>query len=112
MRLLIDEHAAEQFTGTRRRWCDSFRCHGSRRWSAVARLFSLVANSAMNTEPFPKCGATRRVRGKAYGGGTFADVRFKPDDSSLLGSKKRKKTTALVCPKCGFIELFLEDHND
>jgi hypothetical protein len=52
------------------------------------------------------------VRGKAYGGGTFADVRFKPDDASSLGSRKRKKTTALVCQKCGFMELFLEDHVD
>jgi len=65
----------------------------------------------MKTEPCPKCGATKRVRGKAYGGGTFADVRFKPDDASILGSRKRKKTTALVCQNCGFMELFLEDHD-
>ena len=55
----------------------------------------------MNTEPCPKCGASKRVRGRTYGGGTFADVRFKPDDAAVFGSRKRKKTTALVCQKWG-----------
>ena len=64
----------------------------------------------MNTETCPKCGTAERARGQIFQQGTMNDVRFKADDAPTLSLKKQ--VLAFACPKCGFIEFFLADHED
>ena len=62
----------------------------------------------MKTDACPKCGSTDRQRGKIYHRGTLADMRFKADDAPALSFKEQ--VTVLACSECGYLELFLTDH--
>ena len=62
----------------------------------------------MKKDACPKCGSTERERGEIFPKGSLWDVRFKPDAASGLSLKKR--VSALACSSCGYIELFLTDH--
>jgi predicted nucleic-acid-binding Zn-ribbon protein len=64
----------------------------------------------MKEDPCPKCGSSERERGEVFPRSTLWDVRFKSEAASELSVKK--KITALACPKCGFIELYMADHDD
>jgi predicted nucleic-acid-binding Zn-ribbon protein len=63
----------------------------------------------MKTDACPKCGSVKRERGKIFPGGITWDVRFKSETASALSFKK--KVVALACSSCGYIELFLADHD-
>ena len=64
----------------------------------------------MKTDVCPKCGSAKRERGEILPVGSNWDVRFKSETSSVLSFKK--KVAAFACSSCGFIELFLVDHDD
>jgi len=64
----------------------------------------------MKTDACPKCGSTKRERGQIFPKGNLWDVRFKSETSSGLSLKK--KVAALACSSCGYIELFLTDHDN
>ncbi len=61
------------------------------------------------TDACPKCGSTTRERGEIFPKGSLWDVRFKSETSSGLSLKR--KVLALACSSCGYIELFLADHD-
>ena len=81
----------------------------------MRRTWPLMKNTAC-----PKCGAIERERGEIFPRGVPWDVRFKPDVASgeslkeqvvaLAAGVGRKRVVALACPSCGYIELFLADH--
>jgi predicted nucleic-acid-binding Zn-ribbon protein len=60
----------------------------------------------MKTDACPKCGSDKR---EIFTVGSALDVRFKSETSSALSFKK--KVVALACSSCGYIELFLADHD-
>jgi predicted nucleic-acid-binding Zn-ribbon protein len=62
----------------------------------------------MKTEACPKCGSTKRERGEIFPKGVLWDVRFKAETAFALSLKK--KVVAVACSSCGYIELFLADH--
>jgi len=64
----------------------------------------------MKTDSCPKCGATERQRGEIFPKGSLSAVRFKAETSWDLSLKK--KVVALACSSCGYIELFLADHDN
>jgi predicted nucleic-acid-binding Zn-ribbon protein len=72
----------------------------------------------MNTVPCPKCGATKRVRGRIYERGSLADIRFKPDETPKMSLKEqavslfsfKKRLLASACQQCGFVEFYLDTH--
>ncbi len=55
----------------------------------------------------PKCGSIQREQGVLFAKGTLWDVRFRADNAHFLSLKK--KTVALACLSCGYIELLLKD---
>ena len=63
----------------------------------------------MKTDACPKSGSDKRERGEIFTVGSAWDVRFKSETSSALSFKK--KVVALACSSCGYIELFLADHD-
>ncbi len=63
----------------------------------------------MKADACPKCGSVKRERGEILPVGSNWDVRFKSETSSAFSFKK--KVVALACSSCGYIELFLEDHD-
>ena len=48
--------------------------------------------------------------------GTFTEIRFKSENSGLkeliAQGFERKKVVALACSSCGYIELFLAEHDN
>jgi predicted nucleic-acid-binding Zn-ribbon protein len=63
----------------------------------------------MKTDACPKCGSAKRERGQIYPMSESLDIRFKSETSPAFSLKK--KVTALACSSCGYIELFLNDHD-
>ena len=63
----------------------------------------------MKADACPKCGSTKRERGEIFPKGSLWDVRFKSESAFDLSLKK--KVAALACSSCGYIELFLADHD-
>jgi predicted nucleic-acid-binding Zn-ribbon protein len=70
----------------------------------------------MKTDACPKCGSTERERGEMFPKGHFTEIRFKSETSGLkelvAQGFERKKVVALACSSCGYIELFLADHDN
>ena len=64
----------------------------------------------MKNDACPKCGSTKRERGEISQKGSLWDVRFMPKTS--FGLSPKKKIAALACSSCGYIELFLVDHDE
>ncbi len=64
----------------------------------------------MKTGTCPKCGSGQRDRGEVSVVGSNWEVRFKAEDAPLLSGKK--KVVAWACLACGYIELYLADHED
>jgi predicted nucleic-acid-binding Zn-ribbon protein len=64
----------------------------------------------MKTDACPKCGSTERERGEIFPKGSLWDIRFKSETSFELSLKK--KVVAFACSSCGYIELFLGDHDN
>lgn len=62
----------------------------------------------MKTDPCPRCGSSDRDRGEIFPKGSLWDIRFKPESASEMSPKK--KVAAVACSSCGYIELFLADH--
>jgi predicted nucleic-acid-binding Zn-ribbon protein len=63
----------------------------------------------MNSNACPKCGSTNRERGEIFPKGSLWDIRFKSENA--FGLSLKKKVVALACSSCGFIELFLAEHD-
>jgi predicted nucleic-acid-binding Zn-ribbon protein len=63
----------------------------------------------MKTEACPKCGSAKRERGQMYPMSELTDIRFKSETSSAFSFKK--EVAAWACSSCGYIELFLKEHD-
>src|SRR5580700_2737738 len=64
--------------------------------------------SPMKTDACPKCGSIKRELGEIFPAGVMWDIRFKAETAPKLSLKK--KVVAVACSSCGYIELFLADH--
>jgi predicted nucleic-acid-binding Zn-ribbon protein len=65
-------------------------------------------NTPTKSDVCPKCGSSKRERGEIFPKGSLWDIRFKSDIAFDLSLKK--KVVALACSSCGFIELYLAEH--
>jgi predicted nucleic-acid-binding Zn-ribbon protein len=64
----------------------------------------------MKLEPCPKCGSAKRESGEIFPKGSLWDIRFKSQEA--FGLSLKKKMVALACASCGYVELYLADHED
>ncbi len=63
---------------------------------------------ATNLGHCPRCDSLNREKGMLYRSGTNERSKFRADDAAPLSFKK--DVAAVACLKCGFIELYLEEH--
>jgi hypothetical protein len=60
------------------------------------------------SKPCPKCGAARQISEEYFGLPGYIDPKFRKEAGEHISVRKVAPVRVVLCPKCSFIELYLD----